>query len=989
MSTPARRQYLDIRAQHQDALLAYQIGDFFEFFDDDARIVARELQIALTGRSYGPTEHAPLAGVPVHAVDTYLARLVARGYKVAVCEQTSQPGRGLVRREVTRILTPGTVVEPGMLPATRDNYLVAVAFGRRNPATGLPRAAGLASVDASTGAFACVEWSGAALPDALRAEIHRLSPAETLVSERLTAPTPSPSSVAAGEGTQSHRASRMASEETSQSPSSPLGKGDGGTGELSWFEPFPLTFRPEHDFDAESAYTLLCRQFGVPTLAAFGCEGLHQAIAAAGAILRYLERMNPSLLSLLTGLRTYQTSDFVEIDGRTWRALEVVEPAHTAPIAMNRTTESAAGKANGANGRQRGADRPATLLATLDATRTAMGARLLRRTLTQPLRDRLAIEARLDAVDDLSAQQALRERLGAALDGLGDLERLTARVAQGIAVPRELYALAAGLERTPLVKEALLHAQASALVTLRDALDPCDEVREFILRAVADPLAATGRTLRPGYHEELDRLVESVSEARQWIAALEGVERERTGIRSLRVGFNKVFGYYIEVTKANIARVPEDYQRRQTLATGERYVTTDLKEREALVLSAEEQIAELERTLYSQALKTLAGYQPRLRATVAALAQLDVWLGLAEVARARGYARPELSDDTALEIIGGRHPIVEATLDGAEFIPNDTRLATPGADAAGARIMLLTGPNMAGKSTYLRQVAVITLLAQIGSFVPAASARIGLVDRIFTRVGAEDDLARGLSTFMLEMIETAYILRHATPRSLIVLDEVGRGTSAGDGIAIARAVVEHLHDVTLARTLFATHYHELARLADHLPRLRVFRMEVAERDGQAIFLHRVVAGVSDHSYGVQVARMAGLPASVTTRAEELLGATSGDGDSLAPGQALEAQALRIAEATSPYATSAANGASASTDEVEESLSNAGPMDGVSEPTLPAQSSIPVANIASQRDLALALASLPLVTTTPLDALNLLFALQQRALAVLQHEREEE
>ncbi|HLY31139.1 MAG TPA: DNA mismatch repair protein MutS, partial [Ktedonobacterales bacterium] len=741
MSTPARRQYLDIKAQHQDALLAYQIGDFFEFFDEDARTVARELQIALTGRSYGPQEHAPLAGVPVHAFDTYVTRLVTRGYTVAVCEQTSPPGRGLVRREVTRILTPGTVVDPGMLPATRDNYLVAVAFGRRDPARGLPRTAGLAAVDASTGAFSCVEWAGAALPDALQAELQRLAPAETLLSERTSPPD---------------LLSQME-----------RGKSE----ELSWFDSFPITFRPEHDFDAEGAYTLLCRQFGVPTLAAFGCDGLTQAIAAAGAILRYLERMNPSLLPLLTGLRTYQTNDFVEIDRRTWRALEVVEPAHPARIEPGRQLTGAQTAPNAQNGRSSTvgirADHPTTLLATLDATRTAMGARLLRRTLTQPLRDRLAIEARLDAVSELYERQALREHIGAALDGLGDLERLTSRVVQGIAVPRELYALAAGLARTPLVCESLRDTQAGALASLRAALDPCDEAREFILRAVADPLAGTGRTLRPGYHEELDRLVESVSEARQWIAALEGVERERTGIRSLRVGFNKVFGYYIEVTKANIARVPADYQRRQTLATGERYVTADLKEREALVLNAEEQITALERTLYSEALKTLAAYQPRLRATVAALAQLDVWLGLAEVARARGYVRPELTDDTALEIVGGRHPIVEATLDGAEFIPNETQLAIPGAEAAGARIMLLTGPNMAGKSTYLRQVAVIALLAQIGSFVPAKSARVGLVDRIFTRVGAEDDLARGLSTFMLEMIETAYILRHATPRSLI------------------------------------------------------------------------------------------------------------------------------------------------------------------------------------------------------------------------------
>ncbi|HUY79000.1 MAG TPA: DNA mismatch repair protein MutS, partial [Ktedonobacterales bacterium] len=851
MSTPARQQYLGIKAQHQDALLAYQIGDFFEFFDDDARTVARELQIALTGRSYGPTEHVPLAGVPIHAIDTYLTRLVARGYKVAVCEQTSPPGRGLVRREVTRILTPGTVVEPGMLPTARDNYLVAVAFGRRDPTTGQPRSVGLAAVDASTGAFTCVQWSGAALPDALQAELRRLAPAETLAPERLAQPLiPAPITVGAAAGRHAQRgASTATGDNHPESPpplsSIPLPMGEGnaqaagqarvGAG-LPWLDPFPVTLRPDHDFDAESAYTLLCRQFGAPTLAAFGCEGLPQAIGAAGAILCYLERMNPALLPMLTGLRTYTTDDFVAIDGGAWRALEVVEAAHAPAVGVSHLshTRSPTGTAV-AGGASDVANHPTTLLATLDATRTAMGARLLRRTLTQPLRDRLAIEARLDAVADLHDDGVARERLGATLDGLGDLERLTARVAQGIAVPRELYALAAGLARVPLAREALHSARAAALVGLRDALDPCDEAREFILRAVADPLAGTGRTLQPGYHAELDRLVESVSEARLWIATLEGVERERTGIRSLKVGFNKVFGYYIEVSRPNVPRVPADYQRRQTLSTGERYVTADLKEREALVLSAEEQITALERTLYGEALKELAGYQSRLRTTVAALAQLDVWLGLAEVARVRRLVRPELTDGTELEIVGGRHPIVEATLDGAEFIPNATRLAALGDRDAGARIMLLTGPNMAGKSTYLRQVASITLLAQIGSFVPAASARIGLVDRIFTRVGAEDDLARGLSTFMLEMVETAYILRHATARSLIVLDEVGRGTSVGDGVAIACAVVEYLHDQVGARTLFATHYDELARLAARLPQLRVYRMDVAERDGQAIF----------------------------------------------------------------------------------------------------------------------------------------------------------
>jgi DNA mismatch repair protein MutS len=885
MTSPARRQYLDIKAQHQDALLAYQIGDFFEFFDDDARTVARELQIVLTARSYGPGEAVPLAGVPTHALETYLARLVARGYKVAVCDQVSPPGRGLVKREVTRILTPGTVVEPNMVPVRRDNYLVALAFGARG-------GAGLAVVEASTGAFSCVEWEASRLPAALHAELDRLAPAEVLLAERVHA-----------------------------HPEHLLDEGD-------WLAHWTITPCSDSWFEADGARRRMLRHFGAATLVAYGCEHLPLAASAAGAILAYLERMNPTLLPLLTDLTTYDTAGFVEIDGRTWRALEVIEPARAMHIRAGKET-------------------PSTLLATLDATRTAMGARLLRRSLLQPLRNRAVLEERLDAVAELHTATAMRQQLATALNGLGDLERLIARIVHGSAVPREVFGLESALARVPMVAAALRDTNVSALVRLRDDLDACPRVRELIVRALAEPGVGTGRLIRAGYDAELDTLAQTAAQARQWIAMLEADERERTGIKSLKVGYNKVFGYYIEVTTPNLSRVPDDYQRRQTISTGERYVTPDLKAHEAQVLHASEQIEALERALYAEVLRSLAGSATPMRRTAAALAQVDVWLALAEVALARNYVRPELADGACLEIIGGRHPVVETATESGKFIANDTHLRA-GENDSGERasdraptIMLLTGPNMAGKSTYLRQVALITLLAQIGSFVPAEAARIGLVDRIFTRVGAEDDLARGLSTFMLEMVETAYILRHATARSLVVLDEVGRGTSTADGLSIARAVVEYLHDYVGAQTLFATHYHELADLAESLPRVGVFRMAVAEREDGAIFLHRVVEGASTESYGVQVARMAGLPASVTERASALL-------------QQHASAQRRVAEAPAAY------------------VAAPGDSDGSGSRIVRWE----------ERELALDLAAANIAAMTPIEAINALFALQQRALALL-------
>ena len=572
MTTPARRQYLEIKAQYPDTLLAYQVGDFFEFFDDDAKTASADLQIVLTARSYGENERVPLAGVPLHALDAYLARLVARGRRVAVCEQVSAPGRGLVERAVTRILSPGVLTDPGMLAAGRDNLLAAVAFQRDTRRNGAPLA-GVAWVEATTGAFACAQFAADG-EDALLAELQRLAPAEIL-----------------------------------------LAKGSGEDARDSW-RAFVTTECPAHYFEAESARIRLCRHFGVASLAAFGCDQLPLASSAAGAILTYLERMNPALLPLLTGLRTYDPRGHVEIDGRTWRALEVLEPA------------THGGQSHGA-----------TLLQTLDLTRTAPGARLLRRTLTQPLKDRARLEERLDAIAELHADAALREQLGALLDGAPDLERLTARIVQGAAYPREVLALAVGFLLAPSLRSALRRCASTGLQQLAASLDSCDEARELIEHAIEDPQNGTGRLLRRGYSEELDKLASSASEAKQWIAALEQSERERTGVKSLRVGYNKVFGYYIEVSKPNLSRVPDNYQRRQTLANGERYITEELREREGIVLNAEEKITALERDLYLAALREVAGYQARLRGTAGALAQLDVWLALAEVAAARGYAR--------------------------------------------------------------------------------------------------------------------------------------------------------------------------------------------------------------------------------------------------------------------------------------------------------------------------------------------------------------
>lgn len=793
MTSPAHRQYLAVKARYPDALLLFRLGDFYEMFGDDAERGAQVLQITLTSREFARGDRVPMAGIPHHALQSYLRRFVQAGIKVAICEQLSEPGRGLVERDVVRVVTPGTLIEPGLLDEERNNYLAAIHLERG--------VWGLAYIDVTTGEFALTEFAGTGAAESLEAELLRVAPAESLVARE----------------------------------------------DLGVALPGHVSLHDEYRFDPESGAAALCRQFGVRSLEGFGCDGLTAAIGAAGAILSYLERTNRSLLGLLSGLRTYHVSSFMALDRYTRRNLELVENTRT--------------------GGTRG-----TLLWVLDRTETAMGARLLRRVLGSPLLEVEPLTARLDAVGDLLDRPLARGQVRAALSPVGDLERLVGRVVGGTASSHDLITLASSLRALRDLDGLLAELPAAELRRLREAIDPCDDIVGEIERAILPPKVGRRNggppadgVIRPGYSEELDALRAGIRDSREWIAQLESAEVERTGIRSLKVGFNKVFGYFIEVSHANAALVPPTYLRKQTLVNAERYITPELKEHESRILQAEERIAAVERRVFANLLTQLACESARLFETADAVAWLDLYRSFADVAAANTYVRPELCQSDAIEIVGGRHPVVELTLDDAGFIPNDCRL-----DCDDRQVLLITGPNMGGKSTYLRQVALIVLMAQIGSFVPADRASIGLVDRIFTRVGAQDDIAAGQSTFMVEMVETANILNHATRRSLVILDEVGRGTSTYDGLAIARAVLEYIHDRLGSRTLFATHFHELTGLAERLTRVHNAHAAVAEDAGSVVFLHRVAPGGADRSYGVHVARLAGLPPQVIGRAEEAL-----------------------------------------------------------------------------------------------------------------------
>jgi len=892
MATPARQQYLDLKAQHPDALLWFRMGDFYELFDEDARVAARELNLTLTSREFGRGERVPMAGIPYHAAHSYLARLVRKGYRVAIAEQLSPPGHGIVDRAVVRVVTAGTVIEPNMLAPRANNYLAAVVRGPGGRGSAAPEAYGLAYVDVTTGEFAVTELSGPEAPTALLGELGRLAPAECLVPWDQAGALALP-------------------------------------GHVTRFDAWR--------FDPEAARDRLLRQFGVRSLEGFGCAHLPLAIGAAGAILAYLEETNPALLPLLRGLRTYSTAAYMILDAHTRRNLELTHGA-------------------------RGGGAQASLLGVLDQTRTPMGGRLLRRWLGQPLLDVAAIRARQDAVAALVEARGVRAAVLTRLGTVGDLERLTSRALQGVASARELLQLRELLLAVEPVRELL--REVPALAELRAALDPCRALADEIGRAVAD--GDDGRLIRDGYDAERDALVAAIADTRRWLAELEGAERARTGIKSLKVGYNQVFGYYIEVTHPHRERVPPDYVRKQTLANCERYITPQLKEAESRILHAEERIAAVERALFQALLARVGEHAPRLLRTADALAHLDVYAALAEVAERHDYVRPEVDDSDELVIEQGRHPVVEAARGREQFVANDCRLG-----GEGPRLALLTGPNMAGKSTYLRQVALIVLLAQIGSFVPARRARIGVVDRIFTRIGAQDDLAAGASTFMVEMVETAVILRHATPRSLVVLDEIGRGTSTQDGLAIARAVVEYLHDHVGARALFATHYHELIGLADALPRLVNLHTAVREECGEVVFLHRVVPGGADRSYGLHVARLAGLPEPVLARAAALLAAA----EAAPPSQ------QRADEGGGPTAPvpGVPRRPPAERAERPASLPTNGRLVALAAPDAPPAPADPSAGAAEEpaRAVVRALLALDLCHMTPLEALNTLARLQQQ------------
>jgi DNA mismatch repair protein MutS len=795
--TPMMQQYLDIKARHPDALLLYRMGDFYELFFDDAVTAARLLEITLTSRDRHATNPIPMCGVPYHAADGYIARLVAAGRKVAVCDQVEDPraARGLVQREVTRVITPGLIVDPQNLAAKEPNYLAAAAHRAGRWA--------LAHLDISTAEFKVAELDG---EEALLEELVRVTPRELLLSQ----------------------------EESDE-----------------WRRLLPpqvaihITRVEAAEFDVRGADKRLREHFGVHSLDGFGLQGHDLAVSCAGAILAYARANHLGSCGHVRRILAYRRSEFMGVDETTVRNLEIF------------SSSSFQG-------------RKGSLLSILDRTRTPMGGRRLQQWLRYPLLDVAPIRLRQQAVGELVTQAALRERVLGLLEKIHDLERLNGRIHVGQAGPRDLEALRTSLELLPSLEAELHRCGSQRLATLRTQWDSCAQVKERIATTlVEDPPAAlaAGGVIRSGVNAELDHYVRLSRDARSWMVAYEAAERRRTGIGSLKVRYNKVFGYFVEVSKANLAAVPADYIRKQTLVNGERFITESLKVFETQVLEAEEKRLELERQLFADLCAAVAAESERLQAMAGVLAELDCLAALAEVAARNDYCCPHVDEGSVLRIIDGRHPVIEHFLAERSFVPNDVEL-----DDETRQVLVITGPNMAGKSTILRQTALIVLLAHVGSFVPAREARIGLVDRIFTRVGAADELARGRSTFMVEMQETAVILHQATPRSLIILDEIGRGTSTFDGLSIAWAVAEYLHEHqgTGVKTLFATHYHELTELAHSCPRVKNFNVAIKEWQQEIIFFHKLLPGGTNKSYGIQVARLAGLPEEVIRRAREIL-----------------------------------------------------------------------------------------------------------------------
>ncbi len=802
-STPLMRQYAAIKKEHPNALLFFRLGDFYELFFDDAVVAARELQITLTSRNKEKGISVPMCGVPYHAAEGYISKLIRKGFKVAICEQMEDPrlAKKLVRREVTRVMTPGTAADSS-LSSEENNFLGALArVGER---------VGFAALDLSTGEFRATEFQGTDATRRIQEELSQLRPKELLYAS--AAPL-FEGSARAGDG-------RSAYAET------PLD---------DW------VFAPDH------AIPLLENHFGVLSLEGFGLAGKPAAAAAAGAILHYVRFTQRGTLEHVDRIGFYERQNCLVLDTVTVRNLELIEPLFA------------------------GNDAGVTLFRSLDTTVTPMGKRLLRAWLLRPSIDRAEIEARFDAVEVHVKDTVAREELRRSLEGILDLERLLSRVTLETANPRDVLALAASLRHIPATRAALGRLSAVRLGALHTAIDELADLRARIeTTIIAEPpiSLSDGGVVASGIDRELDELRDLSRNSKQYLAQIEQRERQRTGIHSLKVKFNSIFGYYLEVSKPNLHLVPADYERKQTLVNAERFTTPELKEYEAKILDAQEKIVEIERRLFAELRTAIAGEAKRIRQTALALAEVDVLAGLAHIAAVRSYCRPQLEDSGDLEIVGGRHPVIEEqelAAGGERFVPNDLYL-----NSTTHTILVLTGPNMGGKSTYLRQAALIVILAQMGSFVPARSARLGLVDRVFTRIGASDNLARGRSTFMVEMTETAAILHTATPRSLILLDEVGRGTSTYDGLAIAWAAIEYLHARTRAKTLFATHYFELTELADQLSGVKNYHVSVKETGGGIVFLRKVEPGAADRSYGIEVAKLAGLPNEVIERAREVL-----------------------------------------------------------------------------------------------------------------------
>jgi DNA mismatch repair protein MutS len=800
MTTPLMKQYQLVKGKHPDTILLFRMGDFYETFEEDAKVAAKVLGITLTKRGNGTAGEVPLAGFPHHALDVYLPRLIRAGHRVAICEQLEDPklAKGLVKRDVIEVVTPGVAFSDKVLDQKQNNYLAAVALP--SPLTQGDEMIGFAFIDVSTAEFGVTEFPLRNLPD----QIHVLQPSELLVQKR-----------------------------------------DLETIDSILREKFHGLYSKIDDwvFNGDYCYEMLVNHFKTQSLKGFGIEHLKSGMVAAGVVMHYLQETQKANLPHIKKVTPFDTSDYMVLDASTKRNLEI--------------TASLSGQSDG------------TLFSVLDRTQTAMGGRLLKAWVNRPLKKLEPIRARLEAVREFFGNDATRSNIREVLEQVGDLERLVARIATGRANPRELKQLERSLSYIPAMKSQVKTLCSATLKSMHDRLNPLDELVKLLQVAIEDepPLSlADGGVIRKGYNAELDELRGLAFSGKEWIAKLQAGERQRTGISSLKVGYNNVFGYYIEITNTHKDKIPADYIRKQTLTNAERYVTPELKEYEEKVLHAEEKILALESRLFNEVRLSIAEYSAGILENAQILATIDCFVSLADVAVQNNYVCPEIDESLRLEIKEGRHPVIERLLPpGERYTANNSLM-----DTETDQILIVTGPNMSGKSSYLRQVGLIVLLAQVGSFVPASEARIGLIDRIYTRVGASDNIASGESTFLVEMHEAATIVNTATNRSLILLDEVGRGTSTFDGISIAWALTEYLHSRIGAKTLFATHYHELNELADIFPRIKNYKVDVREYGDKVIFLHKVLPGFADHSYGIQVAQMAGLPEEVTERAKKIL-----------------------------------------------------------------------------------------------------------------------